>query len=318
MPDLNDFYGDEVAAGRVIGTYIYPYCLLSMPDWEDPFSATEVIQRVNITNEEILITRNGGLFIKPPEELSDINRPDADPGQDLQAKLEFEERAAKLFNLVICEYAFHEVISEPTTPVHISTGKLIDDHALIISASGARELYLERTLNPSMNLLQGTWRMHRIHDPQVTSSVANLASSSKLSDISENLPALTAGAYSLFSRRQLSEALIDAWIVSEQIVDWQWDDYLSQLSDSERRRRLCDTRTYTASIRIEILHTVGVFNNDLYTDLTKARKHRNDLAHRAKINIDMATETLMAMKYAIDFLCGTQIATPLTSTGVNW
>lgn len=318
LPTPDAFYKSESPGERIVGTYIYPYCLLSAPNWEDPYSATEVIERIDVGSNRILVTRNGGLFIRPPETLAYINDPGTEPGENLDAKLEFEEQAAILFNRVICELAFHGIISEPATPVHISAGKLIDDHALIVAAGGGREIYLERTLNPSMHLLQGTWRMHRVHDPQIVSNVTRLVCSSKLSQISENLPGLAAGAYSLFSQRQLPEALTDAWIVIEQIVDWLWTDYLSQLDDTNRQERLSDTRTYSAAVRIEILHTVGTLTSSLYSALNVARKHRNNLAHRAKISLDMAIETVSAMKDMIESFCKTSIATPLATSGVNW
>jgi hypothetical protein len=318
IKEVGDFFSHEVPADRVVGTYIYPYCLLSEPIWDEPLTATEVIQRIGVREREILITRNGGLFIEPPAELTRDADPEADPRFNLQAKMAFEEEAAKLFNIVICEYALHEIVSEPATQVHISAGKLIDGHALVIGAAGGREIYLERTVNPSLQLIQGTWRTHRVHDHQITTQVAKLSCASRLAEISENLPALTAGAYSLFSRRQLSEALIDAWIVVEQIIDWLWDEHKNRIPDAERRGRLADSRTYTSAVRIELLHTTGVLDPELYSHMTKARTHRNNLAHRARISYGMASETLMAMKTTLEFLCGTAVGAPSTSAGINW
>ena len=315
MVELGDFFKSNISADKVVGTYIYPYRLLSKPNWEDPLSATEVIQHIDTSQGEILVTLNGGLFVEPPAELAR-----ADPVSHLEAKIAFEEEATKLLNLVICEYALHEIVSEPAARVHISAGKLIDGHALITSAGGGREIYLERTLNPSIQLSssQGMWRMHPVYDMQITVDVAKLSCASRLAKISENLPSLTAGAYSLFSQSQFSEALNDAWIVVEQAIDWLWKRYKNRISDAERKKRLGDSRTYTAAIRIEILHRIGVIDPDLYTLMTTARTHRNKLEHRAKINYDMARETLMAMKSTIEFLCGTQVGEPLESYGVNW
>lgn len=314
MVELGDFFKTNVPADKVVGTYIYPYCLLSEPNWKNPLSATEIIQQIDTSQSEILVTRNGGLFIKPPAELAR-----ADPVSNLEAKIAFEEEAAKLLNLVICEYALHEIVSEPATQVHISAGKLIDGYALITSAGGGREFYPERTIIPSLLLLQGTWQVyHRLQDKQITVNVAKLSCASRLAEISENLPALTAGAYSLYSRRQLSEALIDAWIVVEQVIDWLWDKHRDRISDAERRDRLADSRTYTSAVRIELLHTIDVLDPGLYSHMTRARTHRNNLAHRATISLDMAEETLMAMRSTVEFVCGMQVSAPVTSIGVNW
>ena len=238
----------------VIGTYLYPYCLLTKPDYNDPLSITKVIQHIDTSHGNILVTLNGGLFIQPSAELTHY-----DPlnKQTWQKKMAFKEKAAKLFNLAICEYALHEVVSQPASLIHVSSGQLIDNHALITSAAGGRELYPERTIFPLIQLLQDTWQMMylRVYDMQITLDVAKLSCASRLSKISENLPSLTAGAYSLFSQSQFSEALNDAWIVIEQVIDWLWKTYHNQISDSARKKRLADPRTYTSAIRIEILHT---------------------------------------------------------------
>lgn len=319
MNELGDFFKTNAPADTVIGTYMYPYRLLAKPNWNDPLSATEVIQHIDTSQGEILVTLNGGLFIESPAGLARWAAPNSDLG-NLQAKIAFEEKAARLFNLVICEYALHEIVSEPAARVHISAGQLIDGHALITSAGGGREIYHERTLNPSIQLLssQGMWRMHPVHDMQITVDVAKLSCASRLAKISENLPSLIAGAYSLFSQSRFSEALNDAWIVVEQAIDWFWKRYKNQISDAERKKRLGDSRTYTSAIRIEILHTIGIIDPDLYKLMTTARTHRNKLEHRAKINSDMARETLIAMKSTIEFLCGMQVCEPLESYSVNW
>ena len=234
MSDLNKLYAPGSEGERVIGTYLYPYRIFGEPDWNNPYSATEVIAKVKVDSDEVLITHNGGLFIQPPSTLSDGLKPDAEPGKDLQEKLAFQEKSAYTFNQIICEFALTGIVSEPATPVHISRGVLIDNHALIMSAGGGREIYLERTIIPSLQLLQGTWLTHPIHSTDVITAVAKQEVSSQLGLISDNLPTFVASAYSLFSNHQNSEALIDSWIVIEQIIDWLWKDYLSQIKERPR------------------------------------------------------------------------------------
>lgn len=309
MSKLDKFFQGGSRGETVIGTYLYPYRLLSKPDWEDPYSATAVISKTNADSLEVYITCNGGLFLRPPTNISTF-----------QDKIEFEEIASNVFNRIICEFAFHGIVSAPSTPSHISAGQMIDDHALITSATGGREIYPERTMNPALHLLspQGTWRMHQLIDEKVVKRVSSLTASSKLAIVSDNLPALAAGAYSLFSQRQLSEALIDSWIVIEQLIDWFWSTHISQIPDTKRRKRLNDTRTYTSSVRIEILRTTGTFPQSLHEVLHVARKHRNDLAHRAQINQEMARETATAMKQMIEFYCDCTIEPLIANQTINW
>jgi hypothetical protein len=303
---------------RVIGIYLHPYRIFSDPDWNDPYSATEVITKVKVESKEVLITRNGGLFIQPPSALSDGLKLNAEPGKDFQAKLEFQDKSAHIINRVICDFALHGIVSEPATPVHISLGRLIDNHALITSAGGGREIYLERTIIPSMQLLQGTWRLNPVHSIDVVNVITKQKLSSQLASISESLPTLVASAYSLFSRSQNSEALIDSWIVIEQVIDWLWKNYLGTIAECSRKDRLSDTRTYSAAVRIETLHTTAKIPLPIYEAANAARQHRNNLAHRAKINQGMAMESMFAMKQVIEFICNTTVEPPLTNVGVTW
>src|SRR5581483_7979281 len=111
-----------------------------------------------------------------------------------------------------------------------------------------------------------------------------------LTAVSPTLPTLVAGAYSQFSRRQLAEALMDAWIVIEPVVDWWWKQYTDGVTDRKRRERLKDTRVYTASVRAEVLRTAGALNSDLYAAIERARGHRNAAAHRAAIRFEATDE----------------------------
>jgi hypothetical protein len=211
------------------------------------------------------------------------------------------------------------IVSEPATPVHISHGKLIDNHALITSAGGGREIYLERTMTPSSHLRQGEWLMYPIHDAITAKKAGELECTKTLAVIKEDLPTLIAGAYSLFSRRLLSEALIDSWFVCERIIHYLWEHYLSAFSDKARINRLNDPRTYSAAVRTEILHSVGIIPLPLYDELNKARGHRNDLAHGKKKATLLASRTcLNAMKLCIEFVCEKKVGSPQVSNGVNW
>ena len=319
MSELDKFYNSTFAGERVIGTYLYPYRIFDRVDWSDPYSATAIVARINLESDEILVTCTGGLFIQPPAHLSDLlTNAITEPGKDLQAKLAFEEKTADVFNRIICELALNGIVSEPTTPVHISRGEMIDEHILITSASGGREMYLERTLTPSLQLHLGTWRTNQLCSFEVVNAAIGQECTSRLNQISSSLPTLVAGAYFMFSRRQLSEALVDGWIVIEQIIVGLWTNYTSSIIAKSRRERLLDSRTYSVGVRIETLYTIDVISEPLYTALNAARKHRNELAHRAKINLAMATEVLDAMKQTIEFFCKASIAMPLANVGVNW
>ena len=171
---------------------------------------------------------------------------------------------------------------------------------------------------PALQLSNGRWLMCRIRNCEVINQISANDRIPQLLEISGTLPGLIAGAYFMFSRRQLAEALVDGWVVVEQILDRLWTRYTSDISDNSRKQRLSDTRTYSAAVRIEILHTLGIIPTALYAMLNVSRKHRNDLAHRSKISLTMATEVLECIKQMIESFCKTSIAQPLTHVGVNW
>jgi hypothetical protein len=318
MTKLDEFFKAGSQGERVVGTYLYPYRIFSQPNWDDPYSATEIIMKINVESHQVLLTRNGGLCLQPPSTLSDSYAPDYKPGLDFDKKILFQEEVARALNWILCEFAMHGIVSNPVTPVHLARGLLINNHALLGGGVGGREIYLERTNIPVLQLIQGIWRMYPVYPISMVDTVAGLQVSSQLGQISENLPTFIVSAYSLFSQQQNSEALVDSWIAVEQIIDWLWNNYLSQIADAGRAKRLSDTRTYSVAVRIEILHSVGVLPSSLYNDLNSARRHRNDLAHRAKSSLNTTTTTLTAMKQLIEFVCKTTVEPPLPNVSLSW
>jgi hypothetical protein len=219
-------------------------------------------------------------------------------------------------------FALLGIVSEPASPAHISVGKLVDDCALITSATGGRELYPERTIQPFRMLLTDQWpatsmNMSRISEDK-WERFSLLERTNILAVVAELLPTLIASAYSAASRHQPGEALINSWFASEQMLDRLWREYVSSLREAKRQERLRDTRTYSAAVRIETLHTVGRIDSTVYDALHTARKYRNDLAHRAKIDTPAAEAGLNAMKLMIELLCKTSVEPPQLASAINW
>lgn len=315
---LDRFFKSRTDGERVIGSYLYPICLLGEPEWGNPDSPVQVVASATADTHEVLITRMGGLFVRPPEELSNpYEQPaDAPPADDLQQKIAFEEVAAEAFNKVICELCLLGVISQPTSPVHVSFGQLIEGHALVVGGSGGRETYLERTSGPNIALLNETWRMWRLQPAAVLADAVALRRSARLASISPTLPSFVAGAYSLYSQRQTSEALSDSWVVCEQLLNYLWDDFCGSLGDSPRQRRLKGARS--ANLRLEVLETAQFIPESLAEALQLARGRRNSLMHHARTGIEAARDGVEAMKAALEHVLGEEVADTSVSTGVTW
>lgn len=319
MTQFDRFFKSPTEGETLVGTYLWPLLLFADRFPVDKWAAIEVIHTIKAGQHNILITRNGGLFSKPPPQFSDLYRRSEHQiqEQDLDKKILFQADIAEVFNQLICELALAGLVSEPVSPVDISRGQLIDGHALITSARGGRELYTHRTAEVALALINNMWRMWRVHSEGLLAQASNLEATAILGTIGKSLPTLIAGAYHYFSRQRLSEALVDAWVVTEQLLDSLWEQYVEPF-DVQRRTRLSDERTYTAAVQIELLRTAGVIEPELYNMLQKARKHRNNLAHRAVVSLDTALETLQGMKTMIEFVCKRTVVDADISQGVNW
>ena len=86
------------------------------------------------------------------------------------------------------------------------------------------------------------------------------------------------------ARRDWSAGLSNLWIVIEQIVSHIWDTEIIKKAEAagspkSRRDQLSDNRTWTAAVKLEMLHQKGYLNADALQELSVARKARNDLAH---------------------------------------
>ena len=85
---------------------------------------------------------------------------------------------------------------------------------------------------------------------------------------------------------RLGEAVTLAWGVCEQLLTLMWDELVSDRSDNNRmpssRRARLVSRDYSASVISEILEITCRLDYQTYRLLDKARKSRNDWAHKMK------------------------------------
>jgi hypothetical protein len=93
-----------------------------------------------------------------------------------------------------------------------------------------------------------------------------------------------------FQEYNHSFSLVNYWTIAEWIINDLWRqmqrDYESRegtvFIDRSRRKRLEDGRTYTAAVMTEFLSFLGYLSKDLYDDICKVRKSRNDWMHDLK------------------------------------
>jgi hypothetical protein len=75
-------------------------------------------------------------------------------------------------------------------------------------------------------------------------------------------------------------ALVSIWVAIEQLLAQTWDSLVLNSGVKGERRNKLKSRDYTSSVRIEILMMIGAINSATYENLEKARRARNDWAHK--------------------------------------
>ena len=286
----------------LIGCYIYPLRFFGFPDPNDREAAAEIIKEIQVDEHLVHVTRGGGLFVVRPARLTSF--------QELSA---FDEGVARSLNRLICEFTLAvSLVSDPVTPVHFGLFDLRGRKASFTSAGGSGVSYYERSIGATLILHTSNWWVQwQSVNPSMLDQVAPLSITEKLSILPNSSFAFIAGAYSFYSRGQMAEAIVDAFVVIEQIIDRYWKQHIADLSPSpERRDRLRNTTIYGASTRTEILETIGVFDPDLSKHFHQARRHRNNVVHEASIGSESAVETMNALKVGLELLCDVTVATP--------
>lgn len=86
-----------------------------------------------------------------------------------------------------------------------------------------------------------------------------------------------------------SAALSDLWIVTEQIIDYLWVNFFVSDPDrdpeipSRKQTLINDNRTYSTSVKQEMLYQIGILTKNTFSNLYTVRKARNKLVHEGKM-----------------------------------
>jgi hypothetical protein len=287
----------------VRGTYLYPLRVLGAnTPLTDPNDYLEVIRVIRVAGIDVAVTRGGGLFARDRGQYS---TPPA------------INRLVEILNLLTCEFTLAGLVSQPVTDIDVQSGKLIGRY---ISITGGWGSFGDRTWGPYSILCIEPRDMSAPYtttanpywppnfywtaqnDMNILDTVEKGANAPLLSGVAPSLPSLVAAAAFHTARHNLSETIVTSWVVVELILYSQWTKHLQSLPDSARRRRLKDTRTYTASVQAEVLVTAGLLPDDLYKKVQAARKIRNDFAHEGSATADGAAHCMEAMRAMIQLL----------------
>src|SRR5262249_1379254 len=147
------------------------------------------------------------------------------------------------------------ITSDPASPIEIGMGYFANGRAGI-AVGGSQQN--ERVMDPVVRVITQAppfwFGMGNSVAEEKLAGVEALEATRKLLTVSDALPAFIAAAYALFQRRLLAEALVDGWIVIEQVINWLWrEQYRPKAHDSAHRARLDDYRSFTANTKLETL-----------------------------------------------------------------
>ena len=115
-----------------------------------------------------------------------------------------------------------------------------------------------------------------------------------------------------------SASLSNLWIITEQITDFLWENRF--LADETRNPNIPsriqslrqDNRTYSASVKQEILFQLGIIPADIYSELYSIRKARNRLVHEGKmVNKEVAMGLYKTIKTLLPIASKQESIAPL-------
>lgn len=109
----------------------------------------------------------------------------------------------------------------------------------------------------------------------IVSAIPNLSTFHLLNGITE------------FHHRNWPAALTFLWVIVEEITDYLWVQNIvnnvTGQNSQKRKGMLKDTRTYTISVKQEVLLQIGILNEEIYNSIFEIRQARNKLVHEGKL-----------------------------------
>lgn len=96
-------------------------------------------------------------------------------------------------------------------------------------------------------------------------------------------PSLMINAFTYYKQHQLREAMANAWISVEQMLELIWDKTIVQDAKSiniPKRRQFLESQQWNSAHKIEVLYQNSFINESLYAFLSEARNSRNGFIHK--------------------------------------
>ncbi len=199
------------------------------------------------------------------------------------------ESALQFFTKVLCQLTLGGTHCEAIDHRDIVTGDIHEDGLLWpvdIGRSGSSSLHSKLRMRIAGNI-DSIILAHPKHI-SVSEFATSLDIGSKyFSNISNLTPSFLLRGITEYAYGNWSSALSNLWITIEQLTDWHWtNSFISNPSYHPAKmieKRLpslkSDSRTWSSSVKQEMLFQTGIFDESIYKSLFPARRARNRLVH---------------------------------------
>ncbi len=281
---------EELAKRRVpcMVAYLQPFRLVNGPD-STPWHVT--IDEVNGGSWDYVALHElvGGIDVglEPPYHM--VVCRDGAVGLPTLPHLRSDQQAVEFFNRCLSALLIGGVYCEAIALDGLDFGSIIDWKYLRVhghgSAAANRFHNLVRLKRASALEAISLMKPREVGANDLTSAMA--LGRDVLAAVNELSPEFLLKGTTAFAKRDWGSALANLWIVVEQVTSNLWTRYVLQPAKQGtvidgRADQLADFRTWTTAARHELLHQIDIITPETLAKLSRARKARNDLAHKGK------------------------------------
>ncbi|MBT3067854.1 hypothetical protein [Rhodoferax sp. U11-2br] len=230
-----------------------------------------------------------------------------------------QHRAAEMLNRLFCALLIGGIHAEFVAHNEVLVGSLGEDLRLFIytPTQQGRFRHMDASISERVALVHP--RVIRVSKLQEALAFG-LDALSRIENLS---PAFLLHGYTTLQHQNASEALSSLWIVVEQLTSFLWEKRFlddPKLHPVNMKGRLQgmrqDNRTWTTSVKHELLWQSKVLPENSYASLSIARSQRNRLVHEGRVpDIDSVTSLWPALCTMLEVASGVSMA-KLSGMGV--
>ena len=230
-----------------------------------------------------------------------------------------QHRAVEMLNRLFCALLIGGIHAEFVVHNEAFAGSLGEDARLFVYTPTQHGRF--RHMNASIAERIALMHPRVIYVSKIQEALAlGMGALSRIENLS---PSFLLHGYTALQHQNASEALSSLWIVVEQLTSFLWekrfldDPKLHPAGMKGRHQGMKqDNRTWTTSVKHELLWQVDALSAESYACLNTARKQRNDLVHQGLVpKIDSVCELWPALCEMLEGATGVSMA-KLSSLGV--